>query len=137
MTSVAAPAARTHTRPAGRLRTWLTVDAVVTGANALVYVAAAQAVVALVGSSATTVRGVGAFLLLFTVLVGAAAVRGDRTGRTVLAWSVVVGNVVWALFSLVVVLTGSLSLTGLGSVWVVGQALVIATLAALQLRCLR
>ncbi|KHL09058.1 hypothetical protein CLV56_0311 [Mumia flava] len=117
------------------LRMWLQIDAVVTGVNALAYLVAAPLVVDLLGSTEGIVRGIGAFLLLFTLVVVAAAARAGRTPG--LAWAVVAGNAIWTVVSLAVVVMGSLELTTAGSAWAVAQAVVVGGLAALQLRALR
>lgn len=125
-------------RPAGRtrggaLRLWLGADAVVTGANAVVYLAAAPLVVDLVGASTGAVRTIGAFLLLFTGYVALAAVRAPDRGA---ARAVVAVNLAWSVASVVVVALDALDLTAVGALWTIAQALVVGGLAVQQHRSL-
>lgn len=125
----------TTTRPTAgvALRRWLAVDAVVTGGNAVAYLAFAGWLSEHLGSSAGLLRGIGVYLLVFTgLLVAAWATRSVG-----LAAAAVVGNVVWVLASVVVAALGLLDLTGLGRTWALLQALVVGALAFLQLRALR
>jgi hypothetical protein len=46
-------------------------------------------------------------------------------------------NVLWAVLSIVTVITGWLSLTTIGSVWTVLQALVVVGFAAIQFTAMR
>lgn len=119
---------------ASGLTFWLGADAAITGLNAACYLLAAPVVVDLVGSDAGTVRVIGGFLLAFAGVVAVVAARGGGSSRPVVA--VVATNATWALASLVVVATGALDLTGLGSAWVVAQAAVVGFLAAQQYRSL-
>lgn len=124
------------TNPAATRRTrfWFGADAVVTGVNAVAYLAAAGLLADLLGGEASTYRVVGAFLLAFTAAVALYA-RSSLSPR--LGWAIVVGNAVWVIASLEVAATGALDLDGAGRVWVVLQALVVADLALLQARALR
>lgn len=124
------PAGRTR---AGDVRFWLGADAVVTGANAVVYLAAAPLVVDLLGATTGAVRAIGAFLLVFTGYVALAAVRAadPRHTRTVAAV-----NAGWSVASVVVVAVGALDLTAVGTVWAIAQAVVVGGLAVQQYRTL-
>lgn len=69
-------------------------------------------------------------------MLGWAAVTGWLGTRTVVprrgATAVIVINLLWAVDSIVLLLTGWLEPNGLGVVFVVGQALVVLALAELQ-----
>ena len=113
------------------LRTALKLDAIVTGANGAAYLVAAGPLEDLLGLSPALLRGIGAFLLLFsaavwTVALAAAGLvlggaRGDRrstsSGRPTRSRS-------WP--------PASRDPTTLGAIWIVMQALVVAGFAALQ-----
>ncbi len=117
-----------------RLRLWFGADAVVTGANALVYLLAADPLADLLGGDASTYRVLGAFLALYAAGVALYA-RGPLGAAA--GWTIVGANAVWVLASLDVALTGALDLGTAGRVWALAQALVVAELALLQARGLR
>jgi hypothetical protein len=124
--------------PVGALadrRRWFWIDAGVTGVNALGHLAAAGVLDGLLGATADTHRLIGGALLLFTVMVAAAASDLDRRRR--LGWGVVAANAAWVVASLIVAGDGAVDLTGLGRGWVVAQAVVVGALAGLQARALR
>ncbi len=132
MTSTATTISPT-TRTA-RLRLFFAADAVVTGANALIYLAAAGPLADLLGGDAATYRLVGAFLTAYAVLVALYARSGlpSRPG-----WAIVVANLLWVVASVEVAVVGALGLDGLGRGWVLVQAAVVGAFAVLQARALR
>ena len=104
-------------------------DAVVTGANGAAYLVAAGPLGDLLGLAPSLLRGVGAFLLAFAVLVWLAP-------RAVVP-AVVVANAAWAAGSVVAAIAAWGSPTTAGTVWIVLQAIVVAGFAELQLTALR
>lgn len=129
------PGSSAPTRAVGsRARLWFAADAVITGVNALAYLAAAGPLSDLLGGDPGTYRAVGVFLAGYAVAVGLYA-RSSLSPR--LGWTIVAGNAVWVLASLEVALVGAFDLDGAGRVWVLLQALVVADLALLQARSLR
>ncbi|MGY1831570.1 hypothetical protein ACI8AA_14250 [Geodermatophilus sp. SYSU D01180] len=125
----------TARRPLDLLRVALRLDAVVTGANGLAYLAAAPLLSDLLGVPTGTLRGLGAFLAVFAAGVALVAAR-PRVSRG--ATEVVVGaNALWAAGSVAAVVAGRFDLTAAGTVWVLLQAAVVAGFAALQLTALR
>jgi hypothetical protein len=133
--TAAGNAARTSTRPDSLLRLALRLDAVVTGANGAAYLAAAPLLDDVLGLSAGPLRGVGVFLLVYGVAVWLVGTGPRISGAAVEA--VVVANVLWAVGSVVAVVTDVGSPTAVGAVWLVLQAVVVAGFAALQLAGLR
>ncbi|MEO3888826.1 hypothetical protein [Nonomuraea sp. B5E05] len=120
------------------LRLVLTADAVVTGGNGLVYLAAAVPLGALLGPDAALLRGIGAFLLVYGAAVGLLAGRGlRRTISPAATRAVIALNIGWTLGSIAAVVTGALDLTTAGAVWVIAQALLVAVFAELQIVGLR
>jgi hypothetical protein len=107
----------------------LRLDAVVTGANGVAYLAAAGPVGDLLGLSPSLLRGAGAFLVLFSVLVWLAP--------RALVPAVVAANGAWAAMSIAAVLADWGTPSTAGSVWIVLQAIVVAGFAELQLAALR
>jgi hypothetical protein len=114
------------------VRTWLALDAAITGLCGALYLAAAPVVVDLMGSTTGTMRSLGAFLLAFAALVALAARPARPPGGAVPA--IVAVNVVWVVASVVVAVAGALDLDGLGRAWAVAQAAVVAVLALQQWR---
>lgn len=116
----------------GLLRTALLLDAGVSGLNGLAYLAAAGPLAGLLGHPAGTLRGVGAFLVVFALAVAYVGTR--RPIPPAGAWTVAGANVAWVLASLAV--AGAADTTA-GTVWTLLQAVVVAGFAALQTTALR
>jgi hypothetical protein len=112
------------------LRLVLKLDAAVTGANGVAYLAAAGPLEDLLGVSAGLLRPIGAFLVLFAAAVWFVATRRVVPRTAVLA--IATANAVWALGSLVFAAAGASSPGTVGTVWVLLQALVVGSFAALQ-----
>jgi len=123
------------TRPGGLLRLALRLDAVVTGVNGAAYLLGASLLDGLLGLPTGLLRGVGAFLLVFAAAVWLVAARRQPNGAAVEA--VIGANVLWAVGSVVAVVTGFGSPTTLGAGWLLLQAAVVAGFAALQVTGLR
>ena len=117
------------------LRTVLRLDAVVTGANGLAYLAAAPLLTDLLGVPSGALRGLGAFLLAFAAGVVLVAARARIASGAVQV--VVAANLLWTVASVAAVVAGRFDLTAAGTAWVLLQAAVVAGFAALQLSTLR
>ena len=112
------------------LRTALKLDAVVTGANGAAYLVAAGPLEDLLGLSPALLRGIGAFLLLFSAAVWIVASRPQVSSTAALA--VIAVNVLWAADSIAFLAAGLSDPTTVGAIWIVMQALVVAGFAGLQ-----
>ncbi|WP_103510929.1 hypothetical protein [Streptomyces sp. SM13] len=114
----------------GFARLALKLDAVATGLNGIAYLALATVLDSFFGVTTAVQYPVGAFLLLYSVGVLVIGTRKeiDRTGLT----AVIVANLLWVVLSLVAVVSGVLSPTGVGAVWIVLQSLTVGGFAALQ-----
>ena len=112
------------------LRVALRLDAVVTGANGLGYLALADVLDDALGLPAGTLRGIGAFLLAFAVAVWLVS-RPERISRGAAA-VVIAANVLWVIDSLALVAFDWGTPTTAGTGWAVLQAGVVALFAALQ-----
>lgn len=123
------------TTPSSLLRNALLADALLSGTTALLLVFAAGPLSTLLGLSAGLLRGSGLFILPFAALAAAMRYR-TRLARTPV-FILVVGNALWAVDSVLVLLLGWLEPTALGEVFVVGQAIIVAVLAELQFIGLR
>lgn len=115
------------------LRTALKLDAIVTAANGAAYVAAAGALGDLFGLSPALLRAVGVFLLVFAVIVWRARAIVARLA----IGAIVAVNALWGLAGIVAALTGWGSPETVGTIWMIAQALVVASFAELQLSGLR
>lgn len=114
----------------GFARLALTLDAVVTGLNGIAYLALATVLDSFFGVTTAVQYPVGVFLLLYALGVLAIGTRKEinRAGLT----AVIVANLLWVVLSLVVAVSGALSPTGVGTVWIVLQSLTVGGFAALQ-----
>ncbi|MFD7097256.1 hypothetical protein [Streptomyces xanthophaeus] len=131
--TVFATLART-TAPQIALRRFLALDAIVTTANALAYVAFAGPLGELFGVGRTTVLVLGVLLTLYGAAVGLLASRREPPAFPVTC--VVEANYAWVVLSLVS-LFAWFSPTTAGAVWIAAQALTVAAFAVLQQLALR
>lgn len=116
------------------LRRFLALDALVTGANGLAYLAVSGPLGDFLGTDSALLLGLGAFLLAYAAGVGVLAARGRPPALAVRA--VIEANLAWAALSclaLALWLTPSTA----GAVWTVLQAAVVAGFALLQHMALR
>jgi hypothetical protein len=125
----------TMTDHARFLRLTLVLDAVVTGVNGLVYLAAAGPASDLLGPDAGLLREIGGFLLVYGAAVGLLASR--RVINPAATKAVIALNALWILGSVLAVVTGAAEFTTIGAVWAIAQALVVAAFAELQIMGLR
>jgi hypothetical protein len=116
------------------LRRFLALDAVVTTANGVAYVAASGPLGRLLGVDPGLLLALGVFLVLFGAGVGVLA--GRRRPAVLAVRAVIEANLIWAALSLVA-LAVWLSPTTAGAVWVPLQAVTVAGFAALQYAALR
>lgn len=114
---------------------WFGLDAVVTGGNALGYLALAGWLSDQLGAGASSYRAIGAGLLVFAISVGIYA-AGDRAPRWA-GWSIVAANASWVVGSVVVAAVGVGDVNGLGRSWIVAQAVVVAALTVMQASAIR
>ncbi|MDT9691355.1 hypothetical protein Q5762_24020 [Streptomyces sp. P9(2023)] len=122
------------TRPQSMVRRFLALDALVTGANGLAYLAASGPLGELFGVDSALLLELGVVLALYAAGVAWAA---SRTEPPVLGVKIVVDiNVAWTLLS-VVALLAWLEPTTAGVVWTLVQAATVAGFAGLQWSALR
>jgi hypothetical protein len=130
LTATALPAPPPEAAPRSLLRLALKLDAVVSGANGVAYLVAAEPLGDLLGHAPSLLRGVGAFFVVFAAGVWLTATRERVPRPAVLA--IVAGNAAWVLVSLGAALAGWGSPTTAGTVWTVLQAVTVAAFADLQ-----
>ncbi|ALV53111.1 hypothetical protein ACWDMR_02455 [Streptomyces althioticus] len=121
-------------RTGAPLRRLLALDAVVTGANALAYLALSGPLGRFLGIGSGLLLGLGAFLAVYAAGVGLLAARPHPPTAGVRG--VVEANLAWTAASLLA-LALWLSPTTAGAVWVVLQALVVGGLALVQHQALK
>ncbi|WP_410535764.1 hypothetical protein [Streptomyces sp. KL2] len=117
------------------LRRLLALDAAVTAANAVAYLALSGLLGRLLGVGDGLLLGAGAFLLLYGAGVGLLASRPVPPAPWVRV--VVEGNLLWALAGAAVLALGVLEPSAAGWVWIPLQAAVVAALAVAQHLALR
>jgi len=125
----------TSIRTTSLLHFALRLDAVVTAAVGVAYLAAPGPLEDLLGVPSSALLAVGAFMVAYGAVVWLVA-RAQTPNR--LAVRIVIGgNVVWVLDSLAVAALDWGSPSTAGTVWIVLQALTVAAFAALQTSGLR
>lgn len=117
------------------LRRVLALDAVTSGVMGAVLVLAVAPLSSLLGLPTFLLTWAGLSLVPFAAFVGWLATRElpPRAG----VWAVIVCNAFWAVDSIVLLVSGWVEPTFLGTVFVVFQALVVAVLAEFQFSGLR
>lgn len=119
----------------GLLRLALKLDAVATGALAVLGLVAAPLLDSMLGTPSSLLLPVGLFLLVFAAAVWLIGTR-PQVSR-VAAWSVVALNLLWVVGSVAAVVAGWLPLTTLGTAFVLVQAVAVLVFADLQILGLR
>lgn len=119
----------------GLLRLALKIYAVASGALGALALAAGVVLDDLLGIPLALLVPVGLFLIVYAAFVW---VVGTRPGinRTA-AWAIIAVNLLWVLDSVVLVMTGWLSLTAMGIAFVLAQAVAVALFAGAQFYALR
>ena len=118
------------------VRLALRLDAVVTGANGVAYLAAAGLLDGPLGVEASTLRPIGAFLIVYVAIAVALVSRPERPSPAAVR-VVIAANLIWAADSLIVLAAGWLDPSTGGAAWIALQALVVAGFAGLQAAALR
>lgn len=124
-----------HILPSPLLRQALLSDAVTTGACVVLLVAGAGFLDGLLGLPAALLRGAGLVLVPFVGLVAWLGLR-DHAPRPAV-WAVIGLNLLWAVDSVLLVISGWVQPTAAGMAFVLGQAAVVAMYAELQFMGLR
>ncbi len=117
-------------QPARFLKNALIADAVASAAIAVLHLARPHAVTGLLNLPEALLQGTGLFIAGYVLVL--AALAASRAVWRPLVWFIVVGNVLWALASIDIVVLGLVEPSALGSAYVVAQALCTLGLAALQ-----
>lgn len=112
------------------LRRVLLADAAASFAMGAICALGAGALTGLLGLPVPLLRGVGLLLLPWAALVAWLAYRPAMPRRAV--WAVVVLNLIWVVDSLLLLVSGFVAPTALGTLFVVAQTAAVAVLAVAQ-----
>ena len=121
--------------PSDVLRRVLLADAACSGGMGLLLALLAEPLSRWFGLPSVMLREVGIFLLAFAGFVAVLGLR--HASPRLLVWLVIVGNALWALDSVLLLVSGWVAPTALGGTFLVTQALVVALLAELEYTGLR
>ena len=105
-------------------------DAIITGAMAVLLVAAAGPLGPLLNLPVSFLREVGIFLIVYAALVGLLGTRAMMPRLAV--WAVIAANAIWTIDSLALLFTDWVQPNLLGQAFVVAQALSVGVIAELQ-----
>ncbi|MGL4260399.1 MAG: hypothetical protein ACRCTX_02180 [Afipia sp.] len=117
------------------LRRALQIDAVFSGAAALMLVFGAGFFASLLNLPEAFLRNTGLVLVVFTLGVGYLASR-EMMSKTAV-WAVIVINAIWTIDSIVLLASGWLSPNLLGQAFIVMQAIAVGVFAELEFIGLR
>lgn len=121
--------------PSPFLRRALQIDAIFSGAAALMLVFGAGFLASLLNLPETFLRNTGLVLLAFTLGVGYLASREMMSKAAV--WAVIAINAVWTIDSIVLLASGWVSPNLLGQAFIVMQAVAVGVFAELEFIGLR
>lgn len=105
-------------------------DAIITGAMAVLLVAAAGVLGPMLNLPESFLREVGIFLIVYAALVGFLGTRELMPKAAV--WLLIAANAIWTIDSIALLFTGWVSPNMLGQAFVVAQAVSVAVIAELQ-----
>lgn len=117
-------------RSSSFLRRVLLIDAVSSGGMGVAMILFSALLADVLALPADLISQAGVVLIPFAAFVGYLATRAELSRLAV--WSVIALNVVWAIDSFVLLMTGWVSPNALGYAFVIGQAVVVAVLADLE-----
>jgi len=112
------------------LRRALLADAAISGATGLLMMLGAEFLKGLLGVPVSLLYYAGLSLLPFAALLVYFTTR-ESLARPVL-WAIIICNALWAIDSILLLLTGWIQPTALGYAFIIAQALVVAIFAELQ-----
>jgi hypothetical protein len=121
--------------PSLLLRRAIQIDAVVSGAMALLLTLAAGALAPLLQLPEALLLESGLFLIAYVILIGWLGLRATMPRLLVLA--IIIGNAAWTLGSIGLLFSGAVSPNLLGQLFVAAQAIAVGVFAELQFIGLR
>ncbi len=117
-------------RPSPFLRNVLLLDAIASGATAALLIAGAGLLDGLLGLPVALMREAGLILVPYVAFVAWVGTRADVARGAV--WGIIAANVLWAVASVCLLVSGLVAPTALGYAFVIAQAAVVAILGELQ-----
>jgi hypothetical protein len=117
------------------LRNVLLLDAAASGATGLLLIAGAGLLEGLLGLPVVLMREAGLILVPYVAFVAWTGTRTEIARGAV--WAVIAANVLWAVASVCLLVSGLVAPTALGCAFVIAQAAVVAILGELQYAGLR
>jgi hypothetical protein len=117
------------------LRRALVVDALASGLTGALMLGGASALAPMLGLPTALLQGAGLVLVPYVAFVAIVAARTHIS--TAAVWAVIACNAVWTVASFALVIDGFVAPTALGIAFVIGQAVAVAALGALQYAALR
>ncbi len=112
------------------LRRALLADALISGATGLLMLIGANVLASILGLPEALLRYAGLVLLPYGALVAYVATREQL--RRWAVWAVIIANAIWAVDSIILLLSGWLTPNALGYAFIIFQALVVAAFAEIQ-----
>jgi hypothetical protein len=112
------------------LRSALLLDAVASGATALLLLFGGELVGGMLGLPVDLLRGAGLVLVPYVAMVVIIGARPDISRSAV--WLVIVANALWAAASFALMFSGWIAPTALGYAFIAAQAIVVALFGELQ-----
>jgi len=112
------------------LRRALLADALISGATGLLMLIGANVLASLLGLPEALLRYAGLVLLPYGALVAYVATREQL--RRWAVWAVIVANAIWAMDSIILLLSGWLTPNAICYAFIIFQALVVAAFAEIQ-----
>lgn len=119
-----------HFQASTFLRRALVLDAVASGATGVLMLGGAGLLEGLLNLPPSLMRYAGLFLIPYAAFVAYEGLRADTSRLSVVA--IIAGNALWAAGSILLLVSGPVSPTNLGMIFVAGQAFVVALFAELQ-----
>jgi hypothetical protein len=123
------------TNPTQFLRNVLLLDAAASGATGLLLIAGAGLLEGLLGLPVALMREAGLILVPYVAFVVWTGTRAEMARGAV--WTIIAANVLWAVASVCLLVSGLVAPTALGYAFVIAQAAVVAILGELQYAGLR
>lgn len=117
------------------LRRVLMTDTAFSGLSMLALILAAGPLAGPLGLPESFLRSLGLILVPFVAFVAWTALRRPLVIGAI--WTLIVGNALWVVASIALLASGWLSPSGLGTAFIVGQAVIVGLFAELQLIGLR
>ena len=125
----------TFSAPSGLLRKALLADAVLSGLTGLILLSAADPLAGLLTLPAGLLRWSGAILIPFAAFV--AVIGSSHRVRRPLVVAIIACNVLWAMDSVLLLVTDWVNPNALGRIFVIAQSITVAVLAEFEFMGLR